>query len=83
MATTADDVWRLLGELTEAQTETERQLQATKQLLQEETQATRKLLKQQNQQLNEQLGKTGQPARRICRVAGAPRSGAAVSGAGY
>jgi len=59
MATTADDVWRLLGELTEAQTETERQLQATKQLLQEETQATRKLLKQQNQQLNEQLGKLG------------------------
>jgi hypothetical protein len=34
MATTADDVWQLLGELTEAQTETERQLQATKQLLQ-------------------------------------------------
>jgi hypothetical protein len=51
MATTADDVWRLLGELTEAQTETERQLQATKQLLQEETQATRQLLEQQNQQM--------------------------------
>lgn len=59
MATTADDVWRLLGELAEAQKETERQLQETKQLLQEETTATRQLLRQQNQQFNEQMGKLG------------------------
>ena len=59
MATTADDVWRLLGELTEAQKETERQLQETKQLLQEETTTTRQLLRQQNQQFNEQMGKLG------------------------
>jgi hypothetical protein len=48
MATTADDVWRLLGELAEAQKETERRFQDTE-----------RLLKQQNQQLNEQLGKLG------------------------
>lgn len=59
MATTADDVWRLLGELAEAQKETERQMQETKQLLQEETTATRQLLRQQNQQFNEQMGKLG------------------------
>lgn len=59
MATTADDVWRLLGELAEAQKETERQLQQTKQILQEETTATRQLLRQQNQQFNEQMGKLG------------------------
>lgn len=59
MATTADDVWRLLGELAEAQKETERQLQETKQLLQEETTATRQLLRQQNEQFNEQMGKLG------------------------
>jgi hypothetical protein len=59
MATTADDVWRLLGELTEAQKETERQLQETKQILQEETTATRQLLRQRNEQFNQQVGKLG------------------------
>jgi hypothetical protein len=59
MATTADDVWRLLGELTEAQKETERQLQETKQILQEETTATRQLLRQQNEQFNQQMGQLG------------------------
>ncbi len=66
MATTADDVWRLLGELVEAQKATERRFQETRQLLREQaetaeqrTQETRQLLKQQNQQLNEQLGKLG------------------------
>lgn len=62
MANTADDVWRLLGELTEAQKETERQSQETDRQFQEtdrQFQATRNLLTQQNQQLNEQLGKLG------------------------
>lgn len=48
MATTADDVWRVLGELAAAQKETDRQLGET-----------RRLIKQQNQHLNEQLGKLG------------------------
>jgi hypothetical protein len=69
MATTADDVWRLLGELAEAQKETERLFQETERRFQEterrfqETerrfQETDQLLKRQNQQLNEQIGKLG------------------------
>ncbi|MFH7244600.1 MAG: DUF3782 domain-containing protein [Spirulina sp.] len=55
MATTADDVWRLLGELAEAQKETERRFQETDRQLEE----TRRIIKQQNQHLNEQLGKLG------------------------
>jgi len=55
MATTSEDVWRLLGELAEAQKETERRFQETDRQFQE----TKQLIKQQNQQLNEQLGKLG------------------------
>lgn len=55
MATTADEVWRLLGELIESQKETDRRFQETDRRFRE----TEKLLKQQNQQLNEQLGKLG------------------------
>jgi hypothetical protein len=55
MATTADDVWRILGELAESQKETDRQLQETKQLIRDQAQAARR----ENQQLNEQMGKLG------------------------
>ncbi|MBF2056936.1 MAG: DUF3782 domain-containing protein [Cyanobacterium sp. T60_A2020_053] len=37
MTTTADDVWRLLAELTEAQKETERRFQETKDILKEQS----------------------------------------------
>jgi hypothetical protein len=62
MATTADDVWRLLGELATAQKETERRFQETERRFQEsdrQFEETRRLIKQQNQHLNEQLGKLG------------------------
>ncbi|MEB3288525.1 MAG: DUF3782 domain-containing protein [Leptolyngbya sp.] len=69
MATTADDVWRLLAELAEGQKETRRlfdevaqQFQETDQRFQEserQLQETRRIIQQQNQQLNEQLGKLG------------------------
>ncbi len=62
MATTADDVWRLLGELATAQKETERRFQETERRFQEsdrQLEETRQLIKQQNQHLNEQLGKLG------------------------
>jgi hypothetical protein len=59
MATTSDDVWRLLGELTEAQKETER-------LLREQSLETERLLREQAwktdrqiQQVNQQIGKLG------------------------
>jgi hypothetical protein len=55
MATTADDVWRILGELAESQKETDRQLQETKQLIRDQAQAARR----ENQQLNEQMDKLG------------------------
>ena len=46
MATTADDVWQLLGELATAQKETERRFQESDRRFQE----TERLLKQQNQE---------------------------------
>ena len=66
MATTADEVWQLLGELIQAQKETER-------LLQEQTQEsdrrfqetdrrfreTERVIKEQNKRVDEQLGKLG------------------------
>jgi hypothetical protein len=62
MATTADDVWRLLGELAEAQQETDRGLQATKEILQQHAEAAEQRNREAErryQQLNEQLGKLG------------------------
>lgn len=66
MATTADDVWRLLGELIESQKETDRRLQETERLLKEQSQETERLLRQQSQKtdrqiqkVNEQIGKLG------------------------
>ena len=73
MATTADDVWRLLGELAVAQKETERRFQETEQLLKEQSQEaerrfqeTERLLKEQSrktdrqiQQVNQQIGNLG------------------------
>ncbi|MDG2990064.1 DUF3782 domain-containing protein [Candidatus Synechococcus calcipolaris G9] len=66
MATTADDVWRLLGELAEAQKETERRFQETERLLKEQSQETERLLKEQSrktdrqiQQVNKQIGDLG------------------------
>ncbi len=48
MTTTADDVWRLLAELIEAQKETEKRLQETE-----------RLLKEQSRKTDEQIGKLG------------------------
>jgi hypothetical protein len=59
MATTADDVWRLLGELVEAQKETERRFQETERLLKEQSRETERLLKEQSQRVDKQLGKLG------------------------
>jgi hypothetical protein len=50
MATTADDVWRLLGELVEAQKETERKFQETERLMQEQRQESDRLMQEQRQE---------------------------------
>ena len=73
MATTPQEVWQLLGELIEAQKETERRFQETERLLKEQSQEanrrsqeadrrfqeTDRLIKEQNQHLNEELGQLG------------------------
>ncbi len=70
MAKTADDVWRLLGELTEAQKETERLLREqsseTERLLREQSSETERLMREQAretdrqiQRVNQQIGKLG------------------------
>jgi hypothetical protein len=66
MATTADEVWQLLGELIQSQKETDRRFQETERLLQEQSQEsdrrfrkTERLIKEQNKRVDEQLGKLG------------------------
>ncbi|QEQ02054.1 hypothetical protein RHP47_12150 [Thermosynechococcus sp. QKsg1] len=61
-AYTPEDVWRLLGELLEAQKETERRFQETERRFQETErrfQETERLLREEAQQLNQQIGKLG------------------------
>jgi hypothetical protein len=48
MATTADEVWQLLGELIQSQKETDRRFRETE-----------RLIKEQNKRVDEQLGKLG------------------------
>ncbi|MFN5515540.1 MAG: hypothetical protein ACK5CA_12570 [Cyanobacteriota bacterium] len=55
MATTADEVWQLLGELIEAQKETERRFQASERRFQE----TERLIKEHSQRVDDQLGRLG------------------------
>lgn len=70
MATTSEEVWRILGELAEAQKETERRFRETDerldqrfretdQIMKQRFQETERLMRRQNQQFNEQLGKLG------------------------
>ncbi|QHV00876.1 DUF3782 domain-containing protein [Synechocystis sp. CACIAM 05] len=55
MATTADEVWQLLGELIQSQKETERRLQETERLLKEQSQKNDR----QIQELGKQIGGLG------------------------
>lgn len=50
MAKTAEEVWRLLGELIELQKQNERDLQETRQFLKEQSQETERQLKEQTQE---------------------------------
>ncbi|MGA1623590.1 MAG: hypothetical protein ACO36E_12825 [Synechocystis sp.] len=56
MATTADEVWQLLGELIQAQKETERQLKEQREETDRRFQETERLLKEQSQRVDQQLG---------------------------
>ena len=66
MATAADEVWKLLRELIQAQKETERLLQEQSQESDRRFQETdrrfretERVMKEQNQRVDEQLGKLG------------------------
>ena len=59
MATTADEVWQLLGELIQSQKETERLLQEQSQESDRRFRETERVMKEQNQRVDEQLGKLG------------------------
>jgi hypothetical protein len=65
MATTADDVWRLLGELTEAQKQTEHRFQETERLLREQSQETERLLREQSQETDHQIQRVNQQIGRL------------------
>ena len=67
MATTADDVWRLLAELVEAQKETERRFQETERLLREQTQETERLLREQSQETERLLREQSQETERLLK----------------
>lgn len=81
MATTADEVWQLLGELIEAQKDTARRFQEsdrrfeeTKQFLKEQSQETDRRLKEQNEQtdrrLKEQNEETDRQIKRMSKEVG-------------
>jgi hypothetical protein len=59
MATTADEVWQLLGELIQSQKETERLLQEQFQESDRRFRETERVMKEQNRRVDEQLGKLG------------------------
>ena len=54
MATTAEEVWQLLGELIEAQKETERRFEETERLIKEQNQATERRFQETERFLKEQ-----------------------------
>ncbi|BAZ91302.1 hypothetical protein NIES932_28090 [Raphidiopsis curvata NIES-932] len=65
MATTADEVWKLLGELIESQKETERKFQETdrkfqetERLLREQSQETERFLREQSQETDRKFQET-------------------------
>lgn len=70
MATTADDVWRILGELATAQKETERRFQETERRFQETEhrfQETERLIREQSQATERKFQETAEENRRTNR----------------
>ena len=59
MATTADEVWQLLGELIESQKETDRQLQASRQEAERRREETDRQMRESRQEVDRQLKELG------------------------
>ncbi len=70
MTTTADDVWRLLAELVEAQKETERRFQETERILKEQSLETERLLKEQSLETDRRFQETDRQIRRMSKEIG-------------
>jgi len=73
MANTAEEVWQLLGELVQAQKETERRFQETERILKEESQKTDHQLQQLSQQVQKtdrQIQELSQEVKRVSREIG-------------
>ncbi|OBU74856.1 hypothetical protein A9P98_17470 [Cylindrospermopsis raciborskii CS-505] len=70
MATTADEVWKLLGELIESQKETERKFQETERFLREQSQETDRKFQETERFLREQSKK---------RISEVPRNGTSLA----
>ena len=64
MATTSEEVWRILGELAEAQKETERQLRETDKILKQRFQETEQRFQQTDQMLKQRFQETERLMRR-------------------
>ncbi|WP_255611315.1 hypothetical protein [Synechocystis sp. PCC 7339] len=60
MATTADEVWQLLGELIASQKETDRRIQETERLLKEQIQKTDEQIRAVNKELGELGNRLGE-----------------------
>jgi hypothetical protein len=67
MATTADEVWQLLGELIEAQKETERSLKAQSQEADRRFQQTERLIKEQSQETERLLKEQSRETERLLK----------------
>ena len=64
MATTSEEVWRILGELAEAQKETERQLRETDEILKQRFQETEQRFQETDQMLKQRFQETERLMRR-------------------
>jgi len=73
MANTAEEVWQLLGELVQAQKETERRFQETERILKEESQKTDRQIQQLSQQVEKtdrQIQELSQEVKRVSQEVG-------------
>ncbi|AFY60727.1 nuclease-related domain-containing protein [Synechococcus sp. PCC 6312] len=65
MATTSAEVWQLLGELVEAQRQTERECQATRRILKEQSQETERLMQKQSEITDQKIQAVSQEVRAV------------------
>jgi len=65
MANTAEEVWQLLGELVQAQKETERRFQETERILKEQSLETERILKEQSLETDRRMQETDRQIKQV------------------